>query len=225
MTKYFMATAAELVPLVSPEGEEEEEEEQDPDHEQEREETPDKDEIAARHAERLKKLKELHMRRVGVIIDCCNGVVRRVSPQNEARKLNHKEVVEEDRRKKLPANWESRKKKAEWEVAEEEAKKVCSLRLTDASILRCCSPTESGGSRRGLRSAEGTGYQSRRTGEDGEEEKEEEPGHRVCWSVTPPPTPPTTRYCQDLSLHRLCAGPVPAVPATDQAATAGHGGL
>lgn len=45
--------------------------------------------------------------------------------QNEARKLNHKEVVEEDRRKKLPANWESRKKKAEWEVANEEARKVC----------------------------------------------------------------------------------------------------
>ena len=38
--------------------------------------------------------------------------------------------MEEDRRKKLPANWESRKKKAEWEQADEEARKVnkpCSL--------------------------------------------------------------------------------------------------
>lgn len=44
--------------------------------------------------------------------------------QNEARKLNHAEVVEEDKRNKLPANWEARKRKAEWELAEEEAKKV-----------------------------------------------------------------------------------------------------
>lgn len=44
--------------------------------------------------------------------------------QNEARKLNHAEVVEEDKRNKLPANWEARKRKIEWEVAEEEAKKV-----------------------------------------------------------------------------------------------------
>lgn len=44
--------------------------------------------------------------------------------QNEARKLNHAEVVEEDKRKKLPANWEARKRKIDWEVAEEEARKV-----------------------------------------------------------------------------------------------------
>ncbi len=36
------------------------------------------------------------------------------------------EVVEEDKRNKLPANWEVRKKKAEWELSEEEAKKVMS---------------------------------------------------------------------------------------------------
>jgi len=46
------------------------------------------------------------------------------SLQNEARKLNHAEVVEEDRRNKLPANWEARKRKAEWEAMEEEARKV-----------------------------------------------------------------------------------------------------
>ena len=44
--------------------------------------------------------------------------------QNEARKLNHQEVVEEDRRKKLPVNYESRRRRAEWEIQEEEAKKV-----------------------------------------------------------------------------------------------------
>ena len=33
-------------------------------------------------------------------------------------------MVEEDRRKKLPANWEARKRKAEWEVADQEARKV-----------------------------------------------------------------------------------------------------
>ena len=49
--------------------------------------------------------------------------------QNEARKLNHAEVVEEDKRNKLPANWEARKRKAEWELAEEEAKKVIVLIL------------------------------------------------------------------------------------------------
>ncbi len=38
--------------------------------------------------------------------------------------MNHVEVVEEDKRNKLPANWETRKKKVEWELAEEEAKKV-----------------------------------------------------------------------------------------------------
>eukprot|EP00112_Aurelia_sp_Birch-Aquarium-sp1_P017217 Seg397.31 transcript_id=Seg397.31/GoldUCD/mRNA.D3Y31 product="Pre-mRNA-splicing factor syf2" protein_id=Seg397.31/GoldUCD/D3Y31 len=52
-----------------------------------------------------KRFRELHLRR------------------NEARKLNHEEMVEEDRRKKLPANWEARKRKAEWEIADQEARK------------------------------------------------------------------------------------------------------
>ena len=54
--------------------------------------------------DRLRKLKELTLRR------------------NEARKLNHQEVVEEDKRNKLPANWEARKRKVDWEVAEEESR-------------------------------------------------------------------------------------------------------
>lgn len=44
--------------------------------------------------------------------------------QNEARKMNHQEVVEEDRRKKLPTNWEARKSRAEWEEEQERLKKV-----------------------------------------------------------------------------------------------------
>jgi pre-mRNA-splicing factor SYF2 len=39
--------------------------------------------------------------------------------QNEARKLNHKEVVEEDRRAKLPANWEKQKERLEYEEEKE----------------------------------------------------------------------------------------------------------
>lgn len=46
-------------------------------------------------------------------------------PQNEAHKLNHQEVVEEDKRLKLPANWEAKKARLEWELNEDEKKKVC----------------------------------------------------------------------------------------------------
>merc|ERR1712189_62047 len=52
----------------------------------------------------MKKFRELHLKR------------------NQARKLNHEEI-EEDRRNKLPANWEARKRKAEWELADQEARK------------------------------------------------------------------------------------------------------
>ncbi|XP_014671592.1 PREDICTED: pre-mRNA-splicing factor SYF2-like [Priapulus caudatus] len=54
-----------------------------------------------KRAERMKKLKELHLRR------------------NEARKINHQEVVEEDRKKKLPANFETKRKWAERSLEEE----------------------------------------------------------------------------------------------------------
>lgn len=36
--------------------------------------------------------------------------------KNEARKLNHEELVEEDRRSSLPSNHEARKRRAEWQV-------------------------------------------------------------------------------------------------------------
>ena len=44
--------------------------------------------------------------------------------QNEARKMNHAEVVEEDKRKKLPTNFESKRKRVEWEEQQEQLRKV-----------------------------------------------------------------------------------------------------
>lgn len=44
--------------------------------------------------------------------------------QNEARKLNQQEVVEEDKKRKLPANWEAKKARLEWELAENQKKMV-----------------------------------------------------------------------------------------------------
>lgn len=43
--------------------------------------------------------------------------------QNEARKQNHKEVVEENRKKKLPANWEKQKDRLDHEEEKEEKRK------------------------------------------------------------------------------------------------------
>lgn len=51
------------------------------------------DDAEAKKNERLKRLQQLRMR------------------QNEARKLNHKEVIEEDRKAKLPSNWEKQKER------------------------------------------------------------------------------------------------------------------
>ena len=62
---------------------------------------------ADRMAARKKKLLELHQKRT------------------EAGRLNHREVVEEDRRKKEPRNAEARKRRAEYLLAEEELKRKC----------------------------------------------------------------------------------------------------
>uniref|UniRef100_A0A3B3VBE7 Pre-mRNA-splicing factor SYF2 n=1 Tax=Poecilia latipinna TaxID=48699 RepID=A0A3B3VBE7_9TELE len=72
-------------------------------------------ETAASHKreERLRKFRELHFKR------------------NEARKLNHQEVVEEDKRLKLPSNWEAKKSRLEWELAENEKKKECAAHGED----------------------------------------------------------------------------------------------
>ncbi|KYN33490.1 Pre-mRNA-splicing factor Syf2 [Trachymyrmex septentrionalis] len=57
-----------------------------------------------KYGEMLKRLKDLHAKR------------------NEARMQNHKEVVEEDKRNKLPTNWEARKRQAEWIMQDEAAR-------------------------------------------------------------------------------------------------------
>ena len=44
--------------------------------------------------------------------------------QNEARKLNHQEVVEEDRKNKLPSNHEAKRKRLEWELKEAKNQEV-----------------------------------------------------------------------------------------------------
>ena len=56
--------------------------------------------VKSRMAERMAKLRSLHMKRT------------------ESRTLNHREVVEEDRRNKEPKNMEARKKRAEYELKE-----------------------------------------------------------------------------------------------------------
>merc|ERR1712079_845128 len=63
--------------------------------------------VKEKYAERMKKLRDLHMKR------------------NEARKLNHQEVVEEDRRNKEPKNMEARRRRAEYILKEEELKAKC----------------------------------------------------------------------------------------------------
>ncbi|XP_046583395.1 pre-mRNA-splicing factor syf2-like [Haliotis rubra] len=47
---------------------------------------------------------------------------------NEARKLNHQEVVAEDERKKRPKNFEAKKMRTEWEEEVERKKKECEER-------------------------------------------------------------------------------------------------
>uniref|UniRef100_A0A1B0GMW3 Pre-mRNA-splicing factor SYF2 n=1 Tax=Phlebotomus papatasi TaxID=29031 RepID=A0A1B0GMW3_PHLPP len=54
--------------------------------------------------ERMERLKKLH------------------DARNQARVSNQKEVIAENNMKKLPANWEARKRKTEWLLAEEAAK-------------------------------------------------------------------------------------------------------
>ncbi|KDR10190.1 pre-mRNA-splicing factor SYF2 [Zootermopsis nevadensis] len=58
-----------------------------------------------KQAERMKRLRDLHIKR------------------NEARQMNHKEVLEEDKRSKLPSNWEARKRQREWVLNDEEKRR------------------------------------------------------------------------------------------------------
>ncbi|XP_050393135.1 pre-mRNA-splicing factor syf2 [Patella vulgata] len=50
---------------------------------------------------------------------------------NEARKLNHVEVVAEDERKKRPANFEAKRKRTEWEDEQEKLREDCTKRGED----------------------------------------------------------------------------------------------
>ncbi|XP_056327507.1 pre-mRNA-splicing factor syf2 [Danio aesculapii] len=80
-----------------------------PSNEEEVTETP----AAQKREERLRKFRELHFKR------------------NEARKLNHQEVVEEDKRLKLPSNWEAKKARLEYELLVDQKKKECAERGED----------------------------------------------------------------------------------------------
>uniref|UniRef100_A0A671WFD7 Pre-mRNA-splicing factor SYF2 n=1 Tax=Sparus aurata TaxID=8175 RepID=A0A671WFD7_SPAAU len=77
------------------------------------EEEPTETATSEKREARLRKFRELHFKR------------------NEARKLNHQEVVEEDKRLKLPSNWEAKKARLEWELAEDQKKKACADRGED----------------------------------------------------------------------------------------------
>ncbi|XP_052006818.1 pre-mRNA-splicing factor syf2 [Xyrauchen texanus] len=68
--------------------------------------------------ERLRKFRELHFKR------------------NEARKLNHQEVVEEDKRLKLPSNWEAKKARLEYELMVDQRKKECAERGEDYARVK-----------------------------------------------------------------------------------------
>ncbi|KPP58707.1 pre-mRNA-splicing factor syf2-like [Scleropages formosus] len=68
--------------------------------------------------ERLRKFRELHFKR------------------NEARKLNHQEVVEEDKRLKLPSNWEAKKARLEWELQVDEKRKECVAQGEDYDMVK-----------------------------------------------------------------------------------------
>jgi len=65
------------------------------------------DAVKAKQAERMQRLKELHLKR------------------NEARKLNHQEVLEEERRAKLPSNFDARQRRAQWVLDDEEKRAKC----------------------------------------------------------------------------------------------------
>lgn len=80
--------------------------------------------VAQKKAERMKKLRELHGKRVRPS-DFRNKefVLTMFSfDQTEASKLNHQEVVEEYKRNKLPSNWEKKREWAEYKINEEEKK-------------------------------------------------------------------------------------------------------
>eukprot|EP00041_Stephanoeca_diplocostata_P004114 m.40918 g.40918 ORF g.40918 m.40918 type:complete len:219 (+) comp14881_c0_seq3:385-1041(+) len=61
--------------------------------------------------------------------------------REEARELNSKEVAEEDRRSKLPENYERKKERAEWEEAEEKAREDAKKAGKDYDRIKARSTT------------------------------------------------------------------------------------
>lgn len=79
----------------------------------------DKEKTAAEKlAERKERLRNLHKLR------------------QEARTHNHQEVVAEDARKKLPNNWEARKRQADWILADEKAREQAKAEGKDYDRLK-----------------------------------------------------------------------------------------
>ena len=70
-------------------------------------------------SDRTKRLRELKMRRI------------------ESKKMNRAEVVEEDRKGKLPKNWENRQQRAEYKLNEIQARKECSEKGKDYDREKC----------------------------------------------------------------------------------------
>lgn len=73
---------------------------------------------AQKLAERKERLRNLHKLR------------------QEARTHNHQEVVAEDARKKLPNNWEARKRQADWIVADDKAREEAKAQGQDYDRLK-----------------------------------------------------------------------------------------
>ncbi|XP_013103409.1 pre-mRNA-splicing factor Syf2 [Stomoxys calcitrans] len=73
---------------------------------------------AQKLAERKERLRNLHKLR------------------QEARTHNHQEVIAEDARKKLPNNWEARKRQADWLLADEKAREEAKAEGQDYDRLK-----------------------------------------------------------------------------------------
>lgn len=56
--------------------------------------------------------------------------------RNESRKLNHAEVQEEEKRSKLPANWEAKKRRVEWELSDQKAREEAEKGGKDYDIVK-----------------------------------------------------------------------------------------
>uniref|UniRef100_A0A8C3RBN1 Pre-mRNA-splicing factor SYF2 n=1 Tax=Cyanoderma ruficeps TaxID=181631 RepID=A0A8C3RBN1_9PASS len=74
--------------------------------------------VEQRWDQHLRQFQELHMKRY------------------EACKLNSQEVLEENKKLKLPPNWEAKKARLEWELQVQEKKKECAARGEDYECVR-----------------------------------------------------------------------------------------